>query len=163
CRTRLPFAQWALLDVTSDSLDDRFDLIICSEVLEHLDRPADAVRNLRSMLVDGGWLIVTVPHGKVHATERAIGHVGHPSIGELQRWMTDAGLTVRSTTCWGWPGYAAVKYLANVSPEKSLDTFGNGSYGRISRLLNSAAYLVTGATSLPNSQRGVQSVLVAQR
>lgn len=50
---------------TPDSLpeDQRFDMIIASEVLEHVDDPPSLLRNLHCRLADGGRLIVTVPNG----------------------------------------------------------------------------------------------------
>ena len=40
-----------------------FDLVICSEVIEHLDTPAPVVEALRTLLNKDGILIVTVPNG----------------------------------------------------------------------------------------------------
>lgn len=42
----------------------RYDAIICSEVLEHLNRPGDLLNTLYRSLTDSGVLIVTVPNGK---------------------------------------------------------------------------------------------------
>lgn len=41
----------------------QFDVIICSEVLEHLDHPHILLKQLRKLLRDTGKLIVTVPNG----------------------------------------------------------------------------------------------------
>lgn len=41
----------------------KYDAIICSEVLEHLSRPADLLITLYQSLTDAGVLIVTVPNG----------------------------------------------------------------------------------------------------
>jgi 2-polyprenyl-3-methyl-5-hydroxy-6-metoxy-1,4-benzoquinol methylase len=42
---------------------ERYDVVICTEVLEHLSAPADALRDLRGLLLPGGELFVTVPNG----------------------------------------------------------------------------------------------------
>ncbi len=44
--------------------NDSYEFIICSEVLEHLENPADLLSKIRRMLKDDGKLIVTVPNGK---------------------------------------------------------------------------------------------------
>lgn len=42
--------------------DKRFDLVLVSEVLEHLDRDTLALRHIRRVLKDDGKLIVSVPY-----------------------------------------------------------------------------------------------------
>ena len=42
----------------------RYDAVICSEVLEHLDNPGALLEVLYASLSDKGRLIVTVPNGK---------------------------------------------------------------------------------------------------
>jgi SAM-dependent methyltransferase len=44
---------------------NRFDVVICSEVLEHVDPPVgDAFGNLRELLKPGGLLLLTVPYSR---------------------------------------------------------------------------------------------------
>lgn len=45
--------------------DEKFDLIFCTEVLEHLMYPEDALSNLTSMMSDKGRLVITVPNGRI--------------------------------------------------------------------------------------------------
>ena len=50
-------------DVTRlDFPDEFFDAVICVDVLEHVDHPAQVLRELRRVLKPGGQLVVTVPH-----------------------------------------------------------------------------------------------------
>jgi SAM-dependent methyltransferase len=41
----------------------RFDLIIASEVLEHVEAPDELLRRFRDRLAEGGRLVVTIPNG----------------------------------------------------------------------------------------------------
>lgn len=41
--------------------DSTYDVIICMEVLEHTVNPFDAIKELRRMLKDGGYLLVSAP------------------------------------------------------------------------------------------------------
>jgi SAM-dependent methyltransferase len=41
----------------------RYDMIIASEVLEHVESPDELLRHFRDRLADGGRLVVTVPNG----------------------------------------------------------------------------------------------------
>src|SRR2546423_7517865 len=45
----------------SNLADDAFDMIVCTEVLEHVLQPFAAVTELRRLLRPGGMLFVTVP------------------------------------------------------------------------------------------------------
>jgi ubiquinone/menaquinone biosynthesis C-methylase UbiE len=58
---RVPEASFRCGDVCDLPFPDRsFDLVVCTEVLEHVEDPAGALRELRR--VSRGRLLVTVPH-----------------------------------------------------------------------------------------------------
>lgn len=42
---------------------ERYDAVICSEVLEHLDHPENLLKVIHASLKDNGLLVVTVPNG----------------------------------------------------------------------------------------------------
>ncbi|WP_170481090.1 methyltransferase domain-containing protein [Ruegeria arenilitoris] len=48
-----------------DPFDEMHDVVFCTEVLEHLERPKDALQNVFSSVSEGGVLIVSVPDGRV--------------------------------------------------------------------------------------------------
>lgn len=52
------------LEFRAVSTDERFDAIICSEVLEHLEHPAKLLIDLNRLLQAGGMMIVTTPNGR---------------------------------------------------------------------------------------------------
>jgi SAM-dependent methyltransferase len=50
------------LDIRAlDLPDDSFDAVICSHVLEHVDRDRDALGELRRVVAPGGWALLMVP------------------------------------------------------------------------------------------------------
>ena len=61
--------------------DASYDIVLCTQVLEHAERPADAVRELRRVVAPGGRVLAST-HGV---------HVYHPNPVDLHRW-THAGL-----------------------------------------------------------------------
>jgi SAM-dependent methyltransferase len=42
--------------------EQSFDLVLCTQVLEHVRRPAEALQEIRRLLTPGGHLILAVPH-----------------------------------------------------------------------------------------------------
>ena len=49
-------------DVTREPLDERFEVIVCGEIIEHLERPGDLLAAAASMLEDDGRLVITTPN-----------------------------------------------------------------------------------------------------
>jgi SAM-dependent methyltransferase len=111
-------------DVTRSDLEaGSFDVVLCSEVIEHVPDPAPALRGLRRLLAPGGTLILSTPlrwsplellgrvaflPGIVHVV-RAVyrepilptGHVGLLSERALRRELAAAGLVVRTAAKTG--------------------------------------------------------------
>lgn len=125
--------------------DTRFDIVIASEVLEHVDYPEAVVRNLKEHLRVGGYFIVTIPNGfgpwelgnrirrMLGSRKNAKGECGHHhvqffTLREFRSLMASHGLEqlkfAKSDALSGL-SYAAAKnrfvatvdlFLANVMP-----------------------------------------------
>lgn len=54
----------------------KFDVIVCSEVLEHVDEPSKIMRNLSDALAKSGTLVVTVPNESVLHLGRKLFFIG---------------------------------------------------------------------------------------
>jgi 2-polyprenyl-3-methyl-5-hydroxy-6-metoxy-1,4-benzoquinol methylase len=89
-RELLPAATWIVGDLYDLSLDEQFDLVLCTEVLEHLAEPERAVDELRQLCAPGGRVAITVPDGAQDSWE---GHVNFWDEAELQKLLTPHGLT----------------------------------------------------------------------
>lgn len=74
-------------------VDDCFDCILCSEVLEHISDDAKAISELRRVLKPGGVMVVTVPFQKRFWAEddEYVGHVRRYDPGELERKLQSGG------------------------------------------------------------------------
>jgi SAM-dependent methyltransferase len=70
-----------------------FDIILCSEVLEHVPEDDKAVSELRRVLKPGGVLIATVPYQKRFWAEddEYVAHVRRYDPGELEQKLLHAG------------------------------------------------------------------------
>lgn len=61
--SRFPNARFETVPGANFDLGETFDLIICSEVLEHLETPQPLADSIARHLAPGGVLMVTVPNG----------------------------------------------------------------------------------------------------
>ncbi len=76
---------------------------VCSEVLEHVDNPADFLSGALPYLADGCRFLVTVPGGPMSAFDREIGHRRHFTPESLRTVLEDAGFRVDSVQGAGFP------------------------------------------------------------
>lgn len=60
-----------------------FDFLVCSELVEHLERPGEALRDMASLLSPGGRAVITTPN--VSRARQLVGRaLGLPSVGDDQ-------------------------------------------------------------------------------
>lgn len=62
------------------SFDRKFDVVFCMEVLEHLEYPDVALKNLIDMVDDGGVLVLAVPNGRIDT------FAGHINFWSPESW-----------------------------------------------------------------------------
>ena len=142
-RLAQPGVRFEVLDIQASSLPGAemfFDLILCSEVIEHLTDRVAAVGHLAAMLRPGGRLLLTCPAGPIFETERRFGHVSHPTPAELRRLAETAGLRMERMLNWGWPLYRAGKVLTNLNPDWSMTQFAVRRYSRAKRAFLAVLY-----------------------
>lgn len=159
---RFPDLGYHVLNVEQEALDATFDIVVCSEVIEHLDDRAAAFKNLAAMVAPGGHLLVTAPTGKLYATELHFGHVTHPDLAELEAHGEANGLTLRRAENWGWPLYKTLKWATNINAEWSLRNFASNAYSAWNRWVSSSLYWAN-FVNLPSSRRGCQLFVLFSR
>jgi 2-polyprenyl-3-methyl-5-hydroxy-6-metoxy-1,4-benzoquinol methylase len=62
-KNRLANVSFSVRSAEEVSMQEHFDAVICSEVLEHLHNPGSLVHTITTILKPGGVLIATVPNG----------------------------------------------------------------------------------------------------
>lgn len=157
-RQALPHMEFFTANIEHDTLpaDRTFDVVVATEVIEHLDDPEAAIRRLAQACTPGGHVLVTCPTGKVWPTEKHFGHVRHPGDADLALWGRRAGLEVQELWSWGFPTYAFTKWAANVNPEAALASFaGEKPYGLTQKAVSTALWVANFA-NLRSSPLGVQ-------
>jgi ubiquinone biosynthesis O-methyltransferase len=62
-RNKYSNVKFEVLDANSFVMNDAFDAVVCSEVLEHLSKPYELLESIYRILKPGGVFVATVPNG----------------------------------------------------------------------------------------------------
>lgn len=76
---------------------------VCSELLEHVEEPAQVLANAAPFLAPGARLVVTVPAGPRSAFDLHIGHLRHFTAPDLRRLLERSGFRVEQVWRAGFP------------------------------------------------------------
>jgi SAM-dependent methyltransferase len=97
------------LDLADEPLADlcgKVDLIICSELIEHMDDDRQLVQHLHTLLVAGGMLILTAPGGPMGHIDRYFGHRRHYTRSQLYSHLSNAGFSNIAAASRGFPFFS---------------------------------------------------------
>ena len=126
-KKHIPNGTFVELDVGKETLSREFDLVICSQVLEHIEDDISALRNICAMT--NKYFILTVPAGRFDSTSRLMGHYRHYSMKELRDKFEATGFEIMKEKRWGFPFHSLYKYVLNLLPKESKKRIGFGRYG----------------------------------
>lgn len=132
---RVPSASFRQLDAQKEKLNERFDLVLCNQVIEHLVDDITALRNMA--LMAKRWVLVGTMRGRMRKSELAIGHFRNYSDVELRAKAESAGLEVVDIFGWGFPFYSPlyrtmIEWLPGGPPE--------GKFGKVQKTIASFLY-----------------------
>ncbi len=85
-------------------LKDKYDIVFCFEVLEHIENDLDAIRKISQLIKDGGFLICSVPaHGSLYydVVDKHYGHFRRYEKKELMNLLQSNGLKVIDLWSYG--------------------------------------------------------------
>ncbi|MGE3334823.1 MAG: trans-aconitate 2-methyltransferase [Rhodospirillaceae bacterium] len=136
-RKQMPGAEFAVLDVVKDRLPRSFDLIVCADVVEHIDDDQSAINNMAAMTNPGGYVVVATLQGRMRNFEKDVGHVRNYRPGELEEKMRQAGLNIDRVIAWGYPFYSPL-YRDFLDMTGSKGT--TGKFGLLRRLICHGLY-----------------------
>lgn len=155
-RTTLPAAEFDVLDVSRGALARTFDLVVCADVVEHIEDDQSALANMAAMTSPGGHVVVATLQGRMRAFEKDVGHVRNYAHGELEEKMRRAGLTIDRVIAWGFPFYSPL-YRDFLDMVDSRGT--TGKFGLMRRLICHGLYMLF----LVNSERRGDYLFVRAR
>lgn len=132
---QFPEINFRQLDMARCMPRETFDIITCSEVLEHIPDYKSAIRNISYSLNPGGHVIITVPKAEIFYTEQTFGHLRHFCEEDLQEEFEKHGIKTLKCHSWGFPFHDLSKIVANISPKTSLRKFANGKLPFMSKMI----------------------------
>ncbi|MEK6252739.1 MAG: class I SAM-dependent methyltransferase [Actinomycetota bacterium] len=138
---------------------------VCSEVLEHVDQPAELIANAAGYMAPGCRLVVTVPGGPMSAFDRHIGHRRHFSPSALRGLLEGAGFEVEKAGGAGFPFFNLYRLVVILRGRKLVDDVTAAEGGSDSRLAAAvmSVFRLAFRLNLPLGRLGWQTVAVARR
>ena len=127
-RSNVEVLQW---DVTEGSLEQgapgagSVDSVLCSNVLEHIDDDAKAIRNMKAVLKEGGVLVLVVPSGQwlFGTMDLSLEHRRRYSKKSLSTLLAREGLSVETVFSMNKPGVLGWFMNGRVWHRKTLGKF----------------------------------------
>jgi len=120
-----PNLNFALIEVNADGFSSKTmklaaDIIVCSEVLEHLEKPEEILGFISDNLLINGVLIVTVPAGPMSFFERYIGHHRHYTKDSLTQLLEATGFSKIEVQRAGFPGINLIRLASMLRGKRIL-------------------------------------------
>ncbi len=164
-RQRMTFAKFAQADLQAPERFPRqapADVVVCSEVVEHMPDYLPTFRIAYACLRPGGHFILTTQGGKRRRHDvELLGHLRHYDINELAREVGEAGFQIIRQQQAGWPALtlqkvAASMFMGRVSKELA-------SHDEPSLLFRTACKVVGVGLKLSSKSHGPQLVILARK
>ncbi len=140
-RKKFPHIEFSVLDIENDKWPyKQFDLVICSEVLEHIIEWRNALENLATM--SKRYLLISVPGGKLRKTDTIVGHYRHYQGDELVTALREQGFKPVKMIRHGFPVHSFYKLLINwIMPENLYHSFHHQTqYSIVKKIIAHALY-----------------------
>ncbi len=146
-REILPSAELSVLDAQARALDETFDVVYSSDVIEHV--PDDRSFLANAFKMTGKVFLVGTLQGKMRAFEKRTGHLRNYAPGELRRKCEEVGFSVTREIQWGWPLYSP--FYRDLNDTDACQDAAAGRYGGTKIALCAALYYLF---HLNSSRRG---------
>lgn len=153
-----PKTKYRPFDLGKDRLEEEFDLVLCSQVLEHIEDDRMAIQNLARMCKR--YLLITVPAGKFNSTSTLNGHFRHYQLNDLTKKVVEANFEILYVRQWGFPFHSIYKSLLDFLPIESQKKVGLGKYGPLKKLITHILFTLFYANVF---DRGDNIILLAQK
>ncbi len=121
--------RFEVLDVSKLTVTEKYDAVICSEVLEHLEAPAQMVQLIAKMLNQDGVFVATVPNG--FGPREVL-------ITRPMQWLTARKLDKGITALKKFLGYNATTLQSSNEDLTHIHFF---TYAALTRMMNNEGFV----------------------
>lgn len=116
------------LDIEQAAAPGRFELLLCTELIEHLKKDKEAALNIAGMCQTGGHIIATVPSGPIRGTDVFMGHVRHYTKENFCALLSGAGFETVECFAWGYPFHSFYRKMLDAFPRKIMREYARPRY-----------------------------------
>lgn len=146
----------------SDFEKNTFDIIICSEVLEHIEDDLLAINNLYKLLNKNGLLIITVPFNSKYWSQhdKFAGHIRRYNNTELENKLFKNKFKI--IKCFGWGSFIYSFYhkiLIKKKPSKIM----NDNYLIVKKLISKLLIIIFQLEKKFKSKKKARRLFVVAR
>jgi SAM-dependent methyltransferase len=137
---------------------------VCSEVIEHVDDPAQLLRSAREYMHPSCVLVLTAPGGPMSTFDKHIGHRKHYRPDEIEDLLRKAGYAPEYAGRAGFPFFNLYRCVVILRGEKLIEDVGAQSNPSASRLARwaMATFHVLFRMNIKSSPWGWQMVAKAR-
>jgi hypothetical protein len=117
----------------------RYDLVVCSEVLEHVPDWRAALANVVAMA--RRYVVITVPGGKRRRMDALVGHHRHFVPGQIAAALREEGCDPVWGHRWGWPVHSLYRWgISRAGADRMYRSFGTERYSSVQIGLSNVLY-----------------------
>jgi len=102
-------AEYKVLDIQKEFIYEKFDMVFCSFLIEHVEDDDSTLTNLANMCRK--YLFISTIQGDYDAYkewEEKMGHVRNYRVGELEEKLKQRGFRILKRIQWGFPFYSPI-------------------------------------------------------
>lgn len=146
------------LDITKEHLPTSYDLVLCSEVLEHVEQVDATLAHIGAMTKK--YLVITTPQGRMRKHEAYVGHLRNFKLQELRELLGRNHFQIKEKYEWGFPFYSPLYRDAMELFTHAHHRISEGRYGLLQKIIAGIAYYIF---FLNRYYKGDQLVILAEK